>query len=726
MTGLPTNLFTMTKLPFAKFTMVSFIIIALSIVISGIITYQNSRLYQDTTRQVEHAQRVLKASEDVLSSLKDIETAARGFIITGDSAFLNPLTQGRGTIHQHLINLQVLTQDNPTQKKKVDSLRTFAQQRAALSIDNVRMRAQEGFKRAMEVVITRSGKYLMDDVRRLTADLQASENAVLAQRKLLNMQTIKNFNRMFFVLLATIVVLLVITIVSIGNNLHAAKSQRDQVEVFNKLLVQKVEEKTAELSGIFERITDAFIALDKNFCYTYVNEKTGLLINKDPKALIGKCVWDIFPDAVGSKTYNTFKRAMHDQQYICETDYYAPLDIWQENHVYPSKDGLSVFIRDVTEKKRSEAERENLVEVIQKSLNEIYIFSPTTYQFEYANEGALKNSGFTLEQLTGMQPAHLKPAFSQESFAELVTPLLSKQKEKIVFETVHKRADGSEYHVEEHLQFIDRGKPVFISVVLDIDERKEHEQELNVLNEQLRGRAAELQATNSELEKFAYIASHDLQEPLRMVSSFLQLLEKQYKEKLDDNARAYIQFAVDGAARMKRLILDLLIYSRAGSSSEEFELTDLNEVGAEVHETFLPSLKESGGELVIHSLPTVQAVRSQMMQLFQNLVSNAIKYRQADVPPKVEITCKDTGQGWRISVTDNGIGIEAKYFEKVFVIFQRLHNNSQFTGTGIGLAICKKIVERHGGQIKVESTLGRGSSFIINFTRTNSIPIHES
>lgn len=716
----------MTKLPFAKFTMISFIIIALSIVISGIITYKNSRLYQDNNVQVEHAQQVLKASEDVLSTLKDIETGARGYIITGDSAFLQPLSQGRNTLHQHFQNLRLLTLDNPLQQKRADTLNAFAQKRAELSISNVSMRSREGFEKTMEVVITRSGKNLMDQVRRLTAEIQATENEVLAQRKLLNMQTIANFNRMFFVLLATIIILLIISIFSIGNNLLAGKAKREQIEVFNKLLVEKVDEKTAELSGIFERITDAFIALDKNFCYTYVNEKNGLLINRDPKTLIGKCVWDVFPDAVGSKTYNTFKKAMEEQKYICETDYYAPLDIWQENHVYPSNDGLSIFIRDVTEKKRAEAERENLVEVIQKSLNEIYIFNPVTYHFEYANEGALKNSGFTLEQLSTMQPTHLKPTFTEKSFGEMVSPLIAKEKEKIVFETVHRRVDGSHYHVEEHLQYIDRGKPVFISVVLDIDERKEHEKELSLLNDQLRGRAVELQATNAELEKFAYIASHDLQEPLRMVSSFLQLLERQYKEKLDDNAKAYIQFAVDGAARMKRLILDLLMYSRAGSSSEEFDATDLNEVAAAVTETFTPVLKESGGELIIHPLPTIFAVKSQMIQLFQNLVSNAIKYRKAAVPPRVEITCNDTVEGWRICVADNGIGIEAKYFEKVFVIFQRLHTNSQFTGTGIGLAICKKIVERHGGQISVASTFGQGSSFIINFTKTNSIPIHES
>jgi light-regulated signal transduction histidine kinase (bacteriophytochrome) len=195
-----------------------------------------------------------------------------------------------------------------------------------------------------------------------------------------------------------------------------------------------------------------------------------------------------------------------------------------------------------------------------------------------------------------------------------------------------------------------------------------------------------------------------------MVSSFLQLLEKKYKDQLDETAKQYIDFAVDGAERMKKLILDLLVYSRAGTSKEITVAVDMNQLAREVIVTLSLPLKEAGGEIIVHDLPSITAVKSQMQQLMQNLVSNAIKYR-GDRPPIIEISCREEEFFWLFSVADNGIGIDERFFEKIFVIFQRLHNKTEYSGTGIGLAICKKIVERHGGTIELQSKVGVGTTF---------------
>jgi len=231
---------------------------------------------------------------------------------------------------------------------------------------------------------------------------------------------------------------------------------------------------------------------------------------------------------------------------------------------------------------------------------------------------------------------------------------------------------------------------------------------------ELEARTEELERSNEELEQFAYIASHDLQEPLRMISSYTQLLAKRYKDQLDNDANEFINYAVDGANRMQVLINDLLSYSRVGTKGEEFSHVDLNSVLEAVKANLKGVIEETGAVIKYSKLPTVMADNSQMIQLFQNLIGNAVKFRREGVTPEIEITSKKEGNLFRFVVKDNGIGIDKKYLDRIFVIFQRLHTKEEFPGTGIGLAICKKIVERHGGEISVESAEGKGSDF--NFT----------
>ncbi len=258
----------------------------------------------------------------------------------------------------------------------------------------------------------------------------------------------------------------------------------------------------------------------------------------------------------------------------------------------------------------------------------------------------------------------------------------------------------------------------FLAQVENISQRKEHERVLKALNEELELRANELLDSNKELEKFAYVASHDLQEPLRMVASFLQLLEKKYGTQLDDKAKEYIGYAVGGAKRMRELILDMLEYSRVSSTLIAHEQINLNKIIEEVKLNLL-SILDSESEIRIEGvLPNVRGIKSQIFQLIQNLVGNALKYKSKERKAIVEIKATEQEKEWEISISDNGIGIDYQHYEKIFVIFQRLHNKNDYSGTGIGLAICKKIVDKHGGRIWVESEVGKGSKF------TFTIPKH--
>jgi light-regulated signal transduction histidine kinase (bacteriophytochrome) len=223
-------------------------------------------------------------------------------------------------------------------------------------------------------------------------------------------------------------------------------------------------------------------------------------------------------------------------------------------------------------------------------------------------------------------------------------------------------------------------------------------------------RTAELQRSNDQLQQFAYVASHDLQEPLRAVSTYVQILADRYHSRLDSQADEFIHYAVDGAMRMQELIRDLLDYSRVQTREQELTETNCEELVAGVIENLYLSIADSMAVVTADSLPVVLADRAQLRQLFQNLVINALKFCGPD-PPRIHIAARQNEHEWVFSVRDNGIGLDPRHAERIFVIFQRLHTRREYPGTGIGLAICKRIVERHGGRIWVESEPGKGATF---------------
>ncbi len=256
------------------------------------------------------------------------------------------------------------------------------------------------------------------------------------------------------------------------------------------------------------------------------------------------------------------------------------------------------------------------------------------------------------------------------------------------------------------------GKPIrLIGAIQDITLQKEKELQLSELNETLKERAEQLATSNTELERFAYVASHDLQEPLRTITSFLQLLKRKYDGQIDEAAQNYISYAVDGADRMKQLIMDMLEYSRVNTQLKLNEEVDMQQILNDVLFNYSGKIKLSDAMIFSENLPRIYAVKTQMIQLLQNLIANALKYQKPNIPPVITVKAEEKETEWEFSVNDNGIGIEEKFYDKIFIIFQRLHSKTQFTGTGIGLAICKKIAEKHKGRIWVTSVPQEGSTF---------------
>ena len=267
-----------------------------------------------------------------------------------------------------------------------------------------------------------------------------------------------------------------------------------------------------------------------------------------------------------------------------------------------------------------------------------------------------------------------------------------------------RRKDGAEFPVEIGLSYIDTADGTLtLGLVTDITERKRAADELAAAVDQLR-------RSNTELEQFAYLASHDLQEPLRMITSYLNLLERRCRGRLDEDGEEFLRYAVNGAERMKRLIRDFLAVSRISTQALIREPSDSGEIVANALQNLSAAIEESGTLVQLDPLPSIPADPGLLAQVFQNLIANAIKFH-GDRPPEIRISAREQGSDWIFTVSDNGIGIESRHADRIFRIFERLHESTEYSGSGIGLAICKKIVERHGGRIWFESEPGVGTVF---------------
>ena len=364
-------------------------------------------------------------------------------------------------------------------------------------------------------------------------------------------------------------------VVTAGEDITELKKREAQLE-------QRKTELETELSQILGRISDSFYALDDEWRFTHLNGRAAETMEAPREELLGQEVWNVFPDAEGSVYWEELHEAMDAQEPVSFEVYEEGVDAWLEFNAYPSESGLSIYFRDITERK----EREQRLE-------------------------------------------------------ELVT---------------------------------------------------------------------KLEESNERLEQFAYAASHDLQEPLRMVSSYLQLIDQRYSDELDEDGEEFIEYAVDGAERMRDMIEGLLEYSRVETQGDPFEPTDLEVVVADVLDDLQFQIEESDAEITTESLPRVDGDAHQLRQVFQNLLNNAIEY-SGEEPPQVHVAAERDRDEWVISVSDEGIGIDADDPNRIFEVFQRLHSQEEHAGTGIGLALCRRIVERHGGDIQVDSVPGEGATF---------------
>ena len=435
-------------------------------------------------------------------------------------------------------------------------------------------------------------------------------------------------------------------------------------------------------------------------------------------------------------TYHLFGEAQRSREILAESNGFLQLEAKRRKQ---SQAELVVAVGSLQEQKdAAEAARKassdqaaRIKGIVDSVVDAIITISPRG-NIESFNTAAEKIFGYSAEEVMGKNVKMLMPAPYQQEHDGYLQNYRESGRKKIIGigrEVVGKRKDGSTFPMELAVSEVQlKEQRLFTGVVRDITERKEAEQQQAALNMKIAFQAQEiaqnntaLKNSNEELKQFAYVASHDLQEPLRKVNSFCQLLQDEYSDQLDENAQSYIRFAVDGAKRMRNLVSDLLDFSRVETQGKPLEPTDVNEAYCQAIENLRLNIEENDATITADPLPSIQADRDQLVRLFQNLIGNAIKYR-GESPPEIQVRVQEQDFEWVISIQDNGIGMESQYYERIFVMFQRLHARDEYTGTGIGLAICKRIVDRLNGRIWVESEPGTGSTFFISVPKLENIP----
>ncbi|PPK43035.1 PAS domain S-box-containing protein [Trinickia symbiotica] len=504
---------------------------------------------------------------------------------------------------------------------------------------------------------------------------------------------------------------------------------RDQLEHANEMLLQEVSErKQAEerFRQVVEAAPNAMIIINRDGRIVLVNSQTEKVFGYARDQLVGQGIELLVPERY-RRDHPGYRSA------FCENPGNRPMGAGR--HLYglrrdgtevpleiglnplETSEGMYVLaaIVDITERKR----QEELFRATVESAPTAIVMADHTGRITLVNALTESIFGYERDELIGQPVEKLLPQRYRAAHPGLRDSFFFAPSARRMGEGRDlngQRKDGSEFPVEIGLNPVETSTGSFVlAAIADITERKRAEEEL-------RHRTEELARSNRDLEQFAYVASHDLQEPLRAIAGPLQLLQRRYLGQLDARADEYIGHAVDGASRMQTLIDDLLAFSRMGRSAEPWEPTESAQALEYALGNLSAAIEASGAQIVHEDLPVVHAISTQISLLFQNLVGNAIKFRSKDRPLRIHVGADARSDAWVFHVRDNGIGIDPQYFERIFLIFQRLHTRRDYPGTGIGLALCKRIVEHHGGRIWVESDPGNGTTFLFTLPRDPGSP----
>ncbi|HEY2413488.1 MAG TPA: PAS domain S-box protein [Pirellulaceae bacterium] len=498
-------------------------------------------------------------------------------------------------------------------------------------------------------------------------------------------------------------------------------TDRSQLEEQLQQRIQQSAEAEERMRSVVNHVVDGIISIDDRGTVTTFNPAAERIFGYLSQEVIGQNIKMLMPEPYHSEHDGYIANYLRTGQAKIIGLGREVVGQRKDSSTFPMELAISVFrlgagryftgiVRDITERKLAEEELRQAEERMRSIVDHVIdgiITIDEEGTVESYNPAAERIFGYVASEVIKHNVKMLMPEPFHSQHDGYLANYLRSGEAKIIGigrEVVGRRKDGSTFPMDLAVSTFHLGqRRYFTGIVRDISERKRAESDLLKT-------AQELARSNLDLEQFAYVASHDLQEPLRAVAGCVQVLKKRYQGQLDGRADELIVHTVDGVSRMQTLIDDLLSFSRVGTRAKAFERVDCHTVLAQALANLEVAVADASAVVTNDPLPVVTADAAQLTQLFQNLLSNAIKFRGPQ-PPRIHIGVRRGVNDWTFLVQDNGIGMEPAYFERIFVIFQRLHTRNEYPGTGIGLAICKKIVERHGGQISVSSTPSEGSTF---------------
>jgi PAS domain S-box-containing protein len=670
----------------------------------GAMSFRGIAVSTESNRWVRHTHEVLENLQSLLSTMQDVESSYRGFVISGNEQFLKSYGASIIRSQQEETITRKLTEDNPEQQKQISNLHGLADQKIQDAETVIGLRRTKGLEAASYSMRAGEGQRIMDEYQDVIRKMQDEELRLLVLR---DADATRRLGQTKAVLTLGIVLGLLIAIAA-GWSVQRESSRRGLAEEGFR---DSEETFRLFLDGVQDH---AIFMLDPQGQVKSWNVGAERIKGYGAKEILGhnySCFFtqeDIERGRPDEILRLTATNGRHEEQgmrvrkngsrFLASATFIALRDADGKLR------GYSEISHDLSESKEAGAKYRGLLEAAPDAI----VVVNQGGGIVLLNMQAEKQFGYHRDELVGQKVTNIIP----EGFAErLIADDLRSVEDALAqqigtgIELTARRKNGSEFPIEIMLSPLESAEGILVTAAIrDISVRKSSE-------EHLVKTVGELKRSNDELQQFAYVASHDLQEPLRMVASYTQLLAQRYKGRLDSDADEFIAYAVDGANRMQGLIQDLLAYSRAGTNGRALlEISSENAL-KEALTNLRATIEESGAVVTHDLLPAITMDETQLVQLFQNLVGNAIKYRTPEVPHVHVSAAKNGGNEWIFCVRDNGMGIDPQYFERIFIIFQRLHGREEFKGTGIGLAICKKIVERVGGRIWVESQLEKGSTF---------------
>lgn len=491
-------------------------------------------------------------------------------------------------------------------------------------------------------------------------------------------------------------------------------------------LEKRVAERTAELRRsealyrtLAEAAPDIVMVISTEGKIEYANQRAAFFFGKSVEELNGQPVIHLFPEEAGQRLWKRIRQVLRSGQALAfeSKNTFHGVPFWLDTILVPVRDeenhlthvlGVS---RDVSRRKQIEEDlyrSRHMLQLILDHIPQRVFWKDSHLRYLGANRAFLEDAGLgSVDELIGKLDTDLPWKANAAQYQADDRAVMESGAEKLGYEEPQTRADGRTLWLQtSKIPLRERDGRVFgvLGTYEDITAIKRAAQSLAALN-------AELARSNAELDQFASVVSHDLQEPLRMIASFTQLLERRYGGQMDERGQKYMGYIVQGAQRMQQMIHDLLAYSRVSTHARPFVRVDCNRLVEQVIFNLQVTLQESGGRVEVSPLPVVMADEPQLFQVFQNLIGNALKFRRGEVPPLVQVSATREAQAWCFAITDNGIGIDPQFKDRIFNLFQRLHTADEYPGTGIGLALCRKIIRKHGGEIWFDSTLGKGSTF---------------